>query len=123
MEVTTTNILAHFQSNCSGLHEVDAITIQGKMMDYFVQAEVIPQYINTMESAQAHTKRAKLPISDEALFAILNRAMLRTEKYAGKRRRGISAVLTSACGIIGSPYTGRPKLQTRKYTSFVERKD
>ena len=52
-EVTATNMLAHFRDNCSGLYEVDTITIQGEMIDYFGQAKGILQYINTMKTAQA----------------------------------------------------------------------
>ena len=34
-----------------------------------------------MEAAQAHTKRANLPISNEALVATTNHAMLGTDEY------------------------------------------
>ena len=37
-----TDMLTHFWANCSGLHKVDAITIQGEMMDYFGQAKGTP---------------------------------------------------------------------------------
>ena len=58
-EVTATEILAKFRANCSGLHEVDAISIQGEMMGDFGQAEVIPQYINPMEAAQVYVKQSR----------------------------------------------------------------
>ena len=50
-EVTATDIIAHFRANCSSLREVDVITIQGDMINYFGQAEGISQYINTIEGA------------------------------------------------------------------------
>ena len=75
-------MIAHFQSNCSGLHKVEAVTIQGGMMDYFGQDKGTPQYIHTMEAAQARAKQVKLPISNKSLVAIANRAMLSTNKYA-----------------------------------------
>ena len=51
------------------------------MMDYFGQVEGTSQHINTMKEAQAHGKQAKIPISNESLLAIANRAMLGTNEY------------------------------------------
>ena len=79
-------MIAYFRANCKRLHEVDSITIQDEIMDYFGRAKGIPQCIDTMEAAQACSKRSKLPISNKALVAIANRVMLATNKYAGKMK-------------------------------------
>ena len=42
-DITASDMLAHFRANYRGLHEVDAITIQVEMMDYFGQEKDIPQ--------------------------------------------------------------------------------
>ena len=86
LEVTATTMLVYFLSNWSGLHEVDTITIQGEMMDYFGQVEGIPQYINRMDAAQARAKWSNLPISNEALVSIANRVMLGTKEYADETK-------------------------------------
>ena len=44
--------MALLDANSGGLHAVDMITLRTNMIQYYVQAEGIPQYIIMMEDAQ-----------------------------------------------------------------------
>jgi hypothetical protein len=47
--VTTIDIMALLDANRGGLHALDMITLRTDMMQYYVQADVIPQFIVMME--------------------------------------------------------------------------
>ena len=55
-------------------------------MYYFGQDEGSHQYINTMEVAQVHTKKANIPISDKSFAPISDCAMLGTDRYADEMK-------------------------------------
>ena len=44
--------MALLDANSGGLHAIDMITLRTNMIQYYVQAEGIPQYIVMMEDAQ-----------------------------------------------------------------------
>ncbi len=60
-KVTAMEIMALLDANSGGLHTVDMITLRTNMIQYYVQAEGIPQYIIMMEDAQKKAKRANIP--------------------------------------------------------------
>jgi hypothetical protein len=51
-KVTAIDIISLIDANSGGLHAVDMITLCRNMIQYYVQAEGIPQYIGMMEDAQ-----------------------------------------------------------------------
>ena len=77
----------HLIANCGGLHETDAVIIQASMMKFYNNAKGIPQYINVIEEAQVQAERASLPISDNVLLAIANRARLASIDYSKKTKK------------------------------------
>jgi hypothetical protein len=58
------DIMALLDANSVGLHAVDMITLRTNMIQYYVQAEGIPQYIVMMEDAQKKAKQVGMPIAD-----------------------------------------------------------
>lgn len=80
-EVTTQELLDYLQSVCGGLHALDVLTLQNEMQRYHLEAEGIPEYINSLEDAQKRAKRAKNPITDEMLVIIATNAMLSTVQF------------------------------------------
>jgi hypothetical protein len=63
-------------ANSRGLHALDMITLHNNMMQYYVQADGIPQFIVMMEDAQKKATRAGMPIANVvrvmmALVAVL----------------------------------------------------
>jgi hypothetical protein len=55
-KVTAINIMALLDANSGGLHALDMITLRTDMMQYYVQADGIPQFIVMMEDAQKKAK-------------------------------------------------------------------
>ncbi len=51
-KVTTINIMALLDANSGGLHALNMITLCTDMMQYYVQANGIPQFIVMIEDAQ-----------------------------------------------------------------------
>jgi hypothetical protein len=49
---TAINIMALLKANSRGLHALDMITLRTDMMQYYMQADGIPQFIFMMEDAQ-----------------------------------------------------------------------
>ncbi len=66
-KVTAIGIVALLDANSRGLHAVDMITFCTNMIQYYVQAESIPQFIVMMEDAQKKVKRVGMPIADAEL--------------------------------------------------------
>jgi hypothetical protein len=73
--------MALLDSNSGGLHAVDMITLRTNMIQYYVQAEGIPQYIVMMEDAQKKAKRADMPIADVELVMIASAAVLAAQHF------------------------------------------
>ncbi len=51
-KVTAIDIMPLLDANSGGLHAVNMITLHTNMIQYYVQAEGIPQYIVMREGAQ-----------------------------------------------------------------------
>jgi hypothetical protein len=66
-KVTAINIMALLDANSRGLHALDMITLCIDMMQYYVQADGIPQIIVMMEDAQKKAKQASMPIANVKL--------------------------------------------------------
>ena len=77
--------LTHLNDNCGSLHIIDAINIQGEMMDFYEKAKGVPHYINMMEEAQYQAQQVNLPISDAVLVAAANRDMVVTNDYPDEK--------------------------------------
>ena len=59
---------------------MDAVEIIPDMQQYFYEAS-IPVYINMMETAQKKAARAKIPISDDMLVAIVTKAVMASDRF------------------------------------------
>jgi hypothetical protein len=66
-KVMTLNVMALLNANSGGLHAVDMISLHTNMMQYYVQADGIPQFIVMIEDAQKKTKPAGMPITNVEL--------------------------------------------------------
>ncbi len=51
-KVTAIDIMALLDANSRGLHAVDMISLRTNMMQYYAEADGIPQFIVMMEDAQ-----------------------------------------------------------------------
>ena len=84
--VTALKLLNHLTEFCSGLHTIDAVDIPQVMKTLFRDAEVIPQFINTIEAAQRKSKRIKLVINDEYLHAVALKFLLQPGEYKAEKQ-------------------------------------
>ena len=78
---TALKLLDHLTDFCSGLRTVNAVDIPQVMKTLFSDAEVIPQFLNTMEVAQRKSKRAKLVINDEYMHVVALKLLLQYGEY------------------------------------------
>ena len=60
------------------------ITLRTNMIQYYVQAEGIPQYIVMMEDAQKKAKRAGMPIANVELVMMALAAVLAAQHFPRK---------------------------------------
>jgi hypothetical protein len=63
-KVTAINIMALLDANIRAHHALGIIMLCTYMMQYYVQADGIPQFIVMMEDAQKKAKRAGMPIAN-----------------------------------------------------------
>ena len=49
--VKATDLLTHLQSICGVLHALDVLALQNEIQRFHIKAEVIPEYINTLEDS------------------------------------------------------------------------
>jgi hypothetical protein len=63
-KVTAIDIMALLDANSRGLHALDMITLHTNIMQYYVQADGIPQFIVMMEDAQKKAMQAGMPIAN-----------------------------------------------------------
>jgi len=83
-KVTAIDIMAFLDANNGGLHAVDMISLRTNMMQYYTQADGIPQYIVMMEDAQKKAKRAGMPIADVKLVMMASAAVLAAQHFPHK---------------------------------------
>jgi hypothetical protein len=73
--------MALLDTNSGGLHAVDMISVHTNMMQYYVQADDIPQFIVMMEDAQKKAKRAGMPIANVELVMMAWAAILTAQHF------------------------------------------
>jgi hypothetical protein len=73
--------MALLDANSGGLHAVNMISLRTNMMQYYVQADGIPQFIVMMEDAQKKVKRAGMPIADVELVMMALAAVLAAQHF------------------------------------------
>ena len=78
--VTVGQLIDHLKSTCGGCHALYVLTLQNDMKRYHLESEIIPEYINEIEDAQAKAERANNRITDTMLVIIATNTMLSTEK-------------------------------------------
>ena len=61
-KVTAIDIMALLDANSGGLHAVDMISLRTNMMQYYVQADGIPQFIIMMEDVQKRRNGRACPL-------------------------------------------------------------
>jgi hypothetical protein len=76
--------MALLDATSGGLHAVDMITLRTNMIQYYVQAEGIPQYIVMMEDAQKKENRAGMPIANVELVMMASATVLATQHFPRK---------------------------------------
>jgi hypothetical protein len=69
------NIMALLDPNSRELHALDMIILSTNMMQYYVQADGISQFIVMMEDAQKKTTWAGMPITDVKLVMMASAAV------------------------------------------------
>jgi len=80
-KVMAINIMALLDANSGGLHAVDMISLRTNMMQYYVQADGIPQFIVMMEDAQKKAKRVGMPITNVELVMMALVAVLAAQHF------------------------------------------
>jgi hypothetical protein len=68
-------------ANSGGLHALDMILLCTDMMQYYVQADGIPQFIVMMEDAQKKAKRASMTIANVKLVMMALVAVLAAQHF------------------------------------------
>ena len=76
--------MALLDANSRGLHAFDMISLPTNMMQYYTQADGIPQYIVMMEDAKKKAKRAGMPIADVELVMMASVAVLTAQHFPRK---------------------------------------
>jgi len=83
-KVMAIDIMALLDANSGELHAVDMISLCTNMMQYYVQADGIPQFIVMMENVQKKAKRAGMPIADVELVMMAFAAVLVAQHFPRK---------------------------------------
>jgi hypothetical protein len=80
-KVMAINIMTLLDANSRGLQALDMILLCTDMMQYYVQADDIPQFIVMMEDAQKKAKQACMPIADVELVMIALVAVIAAQHF------------------------------------------
>jgi hypothetical protein len=80
-KVTAIDIMALLDANSRGLHALDMILLRTDMMQYYVQADGIPQLIVMMEDAQKKAKQAGMPITNIELVMMASAAVFAAQHF------------------------------------------
>ncbi len=83
-KVKALNSMALLNANSGGLHAINMITLRTNMMQYYVQADGIPQFIVMMEDAQKKATRAGMPIANIKLVMMASAAVLVAQHFPCK---------------------------------------
>jgi hypothetical protein len=80
-KVTAINIMSLLDANSGGLHALNMILLCTDMMQYYVQADGIPQLIVMMKDTQKTAKQAGMPIADIKLVMMGLVAVLAAQHF------------------------------------------
>jgi hypothetical protein len=80
-KVPAMDIMSLLDANSGGLHALNLILLCTDMMQYYVQADGIPQFILMMEDAKKKAKRAGMPIADIKLVMMASAAVLAAQHF------------------------------------------
>jgi hypothetical protein len=80
-KVTAINIMALPNANSGGLHALDMILLCTDMMQYYVQADGIPQFIVIIGDFQKNAERAGMPIAEVKLVMMSLAAVLAAQHF------------------------------------------
>jgi hypothetical protein len=80
-KVTAIDIMALLDANSGGLHALDMILLHTDMIQYYMQADGIPQFIVMMEDAWKKVKQAGMPIADIKLVMMALAAVLAAQHF------------------------------------------
>jgi hypothetical protein len=83
-KVTARKIIAFLDTNSGGLHAINMISLHTNMLNYYTQADGIPQYINMLEDAQKKATRAGMPIANVELMMMASAAILAAQHFPRK---------------------------------------
>jgi hypothetical protein len=83
-KVSTLEIMTILDANSGGLHAIDMISLRTNMHQYYMQADIIPQYIIMLEDAQIKAKRAGMPIASIELVMMALAAVLACQYFPRK---------------------------------------
>ncbi len=75
------DIMSLLDANSGGLHALDMISLCTDMMQYYVQADGIPQIIIMMEDAPKKTKWDGMPIPEFKLVMMALAAVLAAQHF------------------------------------------
>ena len=84
--VSPSEILAHLQYVCNGLHALDVLALKNEMQHYHQDMEGLPEYVNAIKDVQKLSKRVGNTITEDNLLLIAIIGMLSAERFpqAGK---------------------------------------
>ncbi len=80
-KVAAIDIMALLDANSEDLHALDMIKLHTDMMQYYMQADGIPQFIVMMEDAQKTANRAGMPIANVKLVMMSLVAVLTAQHF------------------------------------------
>ena len=80
-QVTANQLLENLRTVCTGMHEIDEITILSSMMSMYEDVDSIPEYINVLKDARNRLARAAMTITDEQVMAISSPSVLASDDY------------------------------------------
>ncbi len=83
-KVAAINIMALLDAISGGLHALNMIMLHTEMMQYYVQADGIPQFIVMMEDAQKRTTHVGMPIANVKLVMMALAAVLAAQHFPCK---------------------------------------
>ncbi len=81
MKVMAIDIMSLLDANSGGLHALNMISLCADMIQYYMQADGIPQFIVMMEDAQKRAKRAGMPIANVELVMMALAAVLAAQHF------------------------------------------
>jgi hypothetical protein len=80
-KVMAIDIMSPLDAISGGLHALDMISLCTDMIQYYMQADGIPQFILMMEDAQKKAKQAGMPIANVELVMMASAAVLAAQHF------------------------------------------